>query len=207
MKRPEATRSSLARSKKRLVDVERGRDLLSKKREALVLELFELAEPARDARRSISARAQDAYLAYWRALSLHGRDALRAIGRPERDITVEVRAASRWGMQISELTQRSPVRRTVEARGTEPGTTGPAAVEAADQLETLVELLLDAAPRETAITRLGEALANTSRKVNVLGNRVAPNLSRQIETIRSTLEEHEREERVRLRHLLRRRRK
>jgi V/A-type H+-transporting ATPase subunit D len=197
----------MARAKKRLVDVERGRDLLSKKREALVLELFELAEPARDARQTISARAQEAYVALWRALSVHGRDALLSIGWPNREIALEVKAASSWGMQVSEIASRSTVRRSIDARGVEPATIGPATVLAADQFEALVELLLDAAPREMAIGRLGEALASASRKVNVLGNRVAPELGRQIEAIRSTLEEREREERVRLRHLMRKRAK
>lgn len=205
MKKPAATRSSLARSKKRLTDVFRGRDLLSKKREALVVELFALAEPARDVRQSISARSRDAYRALWNALALRGADGLRALAWPSRELALDIRAASSWGIAVSELVHRSAVRRTADARATEPGSAGPAPIEAAEQFEALVELLLDAAPRETAIGRLGEALAAASRKVNVLGNRVAPQLTAQIESIRSTLEEREREERVRLRHLLRKR--
>ena len=55
------------------------------------------------------------------------------------------------------------------------------------------------------IRRLGEALAQTSRQVNSLDRRVAPDLRAQMATMRRTLEEREREERLRLKHLLKKR--
>jgi V/A-type H+-transporting ATPase subunit D len=80
-----------------------------------------------------------------------------------------------------------------------------AVAEAAGRFEALTDLLLDAAPREMLIRRLGEALAQTSRQVNTLDRRVAPELRAQLEVMRRTLEEREREEHLRLKHLTRRR--
>ena len=53
--------------------------------------------------------------------------------------------------------------------------------------------------------RLGEALSQTSRQVSSLECRVTPRLEHQIATTRRTLDEREREEHLRLRHLLKRR--
>ena len=51
--------------------------------------------------------------------------------------------------------------------------------------------------------RLAEALRRTSRQVNTLENRVAPGLSGEIHRVRALLEEREREDHTRLKHLLR----
>jgi vacuolar-type H+-ATPase subunit D/Vma8 len=55
------------------------------------------------------------------------------------------------------------------------------------------------------LRRLGQALAQTSRQVNTLERRLAPGLEGQMGDVRRALEEREREERLRLRHLLGRR--
>jgi vacuolar-type H+-ATPase subunit D/Vma8 len=109
-----------------------------------------------------------------------------------------------WGVAVSRIDERPPAVRTLPARGTPPVAVGPAAVEAASRFEALTDLLLEAAPREMLLRRLGEALAQTSRQVNTLERRLAPTLSSQIATVRRTLEEREREEHRRLKHLRRR---
>jgi vacuolar-type H+-ATPase subunit D/Vma8 len=73
----------------------------------------------------------------------------------------------------------------------------------AAEFEHLTELLLDAAPREMLIRRLGEALSQTSRQVNTLERRVAPELRQQMKGVRRALEEREREEQLRRKHLIR----
>jgi V/A-type H+-transporting ATPase subunit D len=70
---------------------------------------------------------------------------------------------------------------------------------AATGFEQLAELLLNAAPREMLLQRLGQARAQTSRQVNTLERRVAPALASRVAAIRRTLEEREREEHARLR--------
>lgn len=70
------------------------------------------------------------------------------------------------------------------------------AEEAARRFEVLADLLLQAAPRELLIRRLGQALARTSRQVHTLEQRIVPRLSREIARVRRTLDE-----RLRLQHL------
>lgn len=199
------TRMGLLRARRRLDRVRKGVDLLHRKREALVRELFHLARPAADARSAIAEGAAHAYEALLEALAVDGGAALRPLGWPARELKVEVRPAQVWGLAVTDLVERPPVRRTLAARGTAPALTGPAAEETASRFETLIDLLLQAAPHELLMRRLGEALSQTSRQVNTLERRVSPGLEAQIATTRRTLDEREREEHLRLRHLLKRR--
>jgi len=199
------TRMNLLRAQKRLLQVEKGIDLLQRKREALAAELFGLVTPAVDARRLINEQTARAYPVLLRALTVHGQAGLRALSWPARDLELEIKPRTVWGIAASDIVSTPALGRTLGARGAAPGSTGPAASEAAAQFEILAALLLDAAPREMLVRRLGEALARTSRQLNTLDQRVAPGLRDHIAVVQRTLEEREREERLRLKHLLNKR--
>ena len=153
-------------------------------------------------RSGIEQATQLAYPALLGALASHGLAGLRPLGWPTRDIPLEMEPGSVWGIAVSTIVRRPALARTLGARGTAPGSTGPAAVRAATEFEHLIELLLDAAPREMLIRRLGEALSQTSRQVNTLEQRLGPELHAQRTGIRRTLDEREREEHLRLQRLL-----
>ena len=195
------TRSNLLRAARWLTRVNSGAALLRRKREALVTELFRLARPAADARAEIARHGARAYPALVEALAVHGAGPLRALGWPWRDLAVSIEPGSVWGIVVSRVTGRPMVARTLAARAVSPQLTGVAAVDAAAEFEQLVDLLLEAAPREALIRRLGDALARTTRQVHALERRVAPQLRAQVTGVRRSLEEREREERQRLKHL------
>jgi V/A-type H+-transporting ATPase subunit D len=188
------------------VRVSKGAELLRRKREALVAEIVRLARPAADARALIAERAARAYPVLVGALGVEGYAGLRAIAWPLREVTLQIRPAQVWGIPVAEIVARPPLRRTLEARGIAASAIGPAAAASASEFETLAELLLDAAPRELLLQRLGFALTRTSRQVNTLEHRVAPSIRREVLRARRTLEEREREEHTRLGWLLRGRR-
>ena len=201
MDRPSPTRLNLLRATRRLSQLTRGVGLLRRKREALVAELFKLARPAVDARARIADAGLAAYPLLLSALSVHGLTGLRSLAWPERLVEVEIEGGSVWGTAVSRITSRSVLARTVAARGTMPGPTGPAAAAAAAAFERLADLLLEAAPREMLMRRVGEALARTSRQVNTLERRVGPVLRGSLTGMRRALDEREREERLRLKRL------
>jgi V/A-type H+-transporting ATPase subunit D len=199
------TRSNLLAGQRRLERVSKGAELLRRKREALVVEIVRLARPAADARALIAEKALLAYPMLLRALGVEGYAGLRAIAWPLREVALEIRPAQVWGIPLAEIVSRPPLRRTLEARGTAANAIGTAA-GCATEFETLSELLLDAAPRELLLQRLGFALTRTSRQVNTLEHRVAPALRREVVQARRALEEREREEHTRLGWLMRGRR-
>ena len=198
------TRSNLIRTTRRLTRVTKGVDLLRRKREALVSELFKVARPAADARARIDAAGRDAYTALWEALAQHGRTGLAALAWPLPDRVVEIESSQVWGIPIAAIVHRPTLARTLPARGTAPGSTGPAAAGAAQAFERLGDLLLDAAPREMLMRRLGDALARATRQVNTLERRLAPALRQGLVRVAAALQEREREEQLRVRRLRRR---
>ncbi len=200
-----ATRVGLLRAQQRLEVLHRGTSLLRRKREALVGELFRLARSAADTRAEIDLQARKAWPVLLRALAAEGGAGLRMLGWPARDIRVRVRTGQLWGVSVSDIVQAPRFARALAARGIAPGPS-PAAVKAASAFEGLADLLINAAPREMLLRRLGEALAQTSRQVNSLEHQLTPELQRQVAAVRQTLEEREREEHVRLGLLLRGRR-
>ena len=198
------TRLGLLRATRRLDRVTKGAALLRRKREALVSALFKLARPAAEARRQIDETARRNYELLLRAVAIHGRTGLEALALPLREVELEIEAGQVWGVPVASITARPPLARTVWARGVAPGSAGPAAAAAAEGFERLSDLLLDAATREMLIRRLGEALSQTSRQVHTLERRVKPLLESQMTAVRHILEEREREEHLRLKHLSRR---
>jgi V/A-type H+-transporting ATPase subunit D len=178
---------------------------LRKKREALAIELFRLARPAVDARAAIEQRVAQAYPSLGEALATQGSDRVRALAWPARDLTVDIRATRLWGMPVADITNRPIIVRAPDDRAASPGSSGPAIAEAAEQFELLTELLLEAAPRELLLRRLGAALSHTSRQVRALDHRIGPALEHTIARIRHTLEERQRQEHLRLKHVLRKR--
>jgi H(+)-transporting ATP synthase subunit D len=199
-----ATRQNLLGLQRRLERVGKGAALLRRKREALVSELFRVAKPAAIARVTIAESAARAYPVLLEALAVEGYAGLRAIGWPDRDLIIDMRPGQVWGIPVSEIVRRPPLRRSLAARGTSPAGTPASASAAATAFETLAELLLDAAGREALLRRLGDALSRTSRQVNTLERRLDPALRAQLTAVRRTLDEREREEHLRLARLLRR---
>jgi V/A-type H+-transporting ATPase subunit D len=200
-----ATRLNLLRSRRRLGRVREGAGLLRRKREALVRELLGRARPAVDERERIGRAAGIAYPALVEALAQHGRAGVQASAEPLRDVAVTMRSTQVWGLDIPSVSEAPRLERTLEARGTAPGPTPVATVEAAAAFETLAQLLVEAAPREMLLRRLGQEMARTSRQVRALERRVEPELVAAVSSTAALLDEREREEHLRLRHFLRRR--
>jgi V/A-type H+-transporting ATPase subunit D len=197
------TRMNLLRARRDLARVARGISLTRRKREALVAELFKLARPAVDVRAKIADAVTRAAESLADALALHGAADLNAMAWPAAEPLVELRPAQVWGLGVSDVVSRTPIARTLDARGVAPAIAGPAVTNTAARYEELADLLIEAAPREQRVRRLSEAVSETTRRLLTLEQRIAPNLVAQIGAVRQQLEEREREEHVRLRHVTR----
>jgi V/A-type H+/Na+-transporting ATPase subunit D len=201
-----ATRSTLLRCMRRLEQVRRGAALLKRKRQSLVDELFARARTAVTSREAIDAQARRAWRSIASARASVGGDQLAPIGWPTRQVAVDLATVELWGLRVAELVQRPALVRGFAARGVLPGPGDAASQDAAREFEILVEQLLEAAPREQMMRRLGQALSRTTRLVNTLEQRTAVRLLTDIAAIRRTLEEREREEHLRIKRLISRRR-
>ena len=203
---PPPTRHALLRDRRRLERVRRGEDILQRRRRALVAELFRLARPTADSRSVLADRADDAYELLLLALGTVGGDGARALGWPPRTVQVLLETAQQWGITAVQVDAVGAVRRSMTERELDAGSTGPAAARTAEAFEDLVDLLVDAASKEVALRRLGNALSRASRQLNTLERRVEPDLEERISRTTRVLEEREREDHQRLKLLVGRRR-
>ena len=197
--RSAATRSNLLRLRCSLAQVERGAALLRKRRQSLVEALFDLVRPALASHREVEERARAAYGALLEAIAIDGGDALRAAGWPTRDVKLELVPRDVVGIRGVELGAKARMVRSMAARGLAMGHGDAPVAAAAEQFERLLEILLDVAPEEDFMRKLGGALTHASRLVNMLECRLAPSLERDVATMRQVLEEREREDHHRLR--------
>jgi len=200
--RPPATRSNLMRCRRRLGQVRRGAELLKRKRESLVAELFERARSAVTAREDIDAQAREAWRLVWAALAWNGADGLLPLGWPTREVQVDLSVVEVWGLKVPALVEPVRVVRTLTDRGVRPGAGEATSPAAAHSMEVLIERLLEAAPQEHLMRRLGQSLARTTRLVNTLEQRVATALDSDVTAIARTLDEREREEQRRIKRLI-----
>ena len=203
--RSPATRAGALRYARRLDQVRRGAALLKRKRQSLAKELFRRARIAIESREAIDAQARRPWRSLFHAPSSSGSDGLSPFGWPSCEIDVELTALEVWGLHAVRLTRRPPLVRSVAARGALPDAGAAASHDAAREFERLLELLIDAAPQEQAMRRLGEALSRTTRLVNTLEQRVVVRLAADLAVMRRTLAEREREEHLRIKHLVARR--
>lgn len=200
-----ATRSNLLRYTRRLDQVRGGAALLNRKRQALIAELFARARTAMTSRETIDAHARHAWSLVWQALASTGSHGLAPLGWPAREVDVELASIDLWGTRAAELVDRPTLVRSLAARGILPGRGEASSHEAARAFEALLEQVLDAAPKEHAMRRLGQALSHTTRLVNTLEQRVAVSVAADLAEIRRALSEREREEQLRIKHLIKRR--
>jgi V/A-type H+-transporting ATPase subunit D len=199
MERVAQTRLALLRARRRAERVVRGIELLRRKREALVVGLMRLAQPAIVGRRQLAERAAAAHGLLFPALEAHGADGLRALGWPARDLGARLEVSRTWGVEVMNVRETPAVRRSVAARGVSPAAAGAAVIEAAGAYETLAELLLATAGREAVLRGVGAALERTTRQLHTLEERVLPPLQAMIRRVTRTLDEREREDQQRLR--------
>ena len=93
-----------------------------------------------------------------------------------------------------------------------PIDTSPHVLEAAESFEKLLDRILRTASHEIRLKRLGEEIRKVSRRINALEQTLIPSLSGEIPTLSSqvkhmvsTLQEREREDLFRLKHIKRKR--
>jgi V/A-type H+-transporting ATPase subunit D len=84
--------------------------------------------------------------------------------------------------------------------------TSPHILETADQYEKILGRLLRSASQEIRLKRLGEEIRKVSRRINALEQTIIPSLRNQIRGIQEALQEREREDLFRLKHIKKRKR-
>lgn len=187
---PEAvasTRMELLGQKQKLVMAERGHKLLKQKRDALVIEFFNMVKKARDLRAQVDAQMVDGHKRLSLARSIHGdlfveANALAARTVPE----VEVRTKNIMGVRIPLITSID-VRRDLLSRGYSPLGSSAHFDEAVEAFENALTMVVQLAETENSLKRLLREIQKTNRRVNALEYNVQPMLRGNIRLIQDAL--------------------
>lgn len=170
-----------------------GAELLRSKREALASEFVRLTRGVVAGREQLETRLREATRALTLARALHGDEALMSLGlAAAREFPLAIEPRKVWGIPTPEV-KGPPLVRAADARGASPVSWGLAAAEAARRHEEVAETLVAICSQEIRLTRLGEEIRKSSRRINALEQILIDGFDQQIARIEMVLEERERE--------------
>jgi V/A-type H+-transporting ATPase subunit D len=204
MSRP-ATRMALLAGRARLNLARGGKELLEQKRDALLREFYRDVRTVVAQHDELEGAAGAARLALDSARVWLGHDAVSAAAAgASGEIAVEVVPATIMGVPVPTIAPRDLVR-PAAARDRSSLVSGPSLELAAERFETVLTIAIRLAAMEARVRRLAREIRRTSSRVNALRTRVIPELEADTAAIGLGLEQREREDRFRLKHVKRRR--
>ena len=201
MEQVSPTRMNLITRKSQIKLAQQGAELLKNKRDALIQEFFGLVKPLVALRKELSQKFSDAEWKLFSALVFDGPETVASAAMAcRRDVAVGIEAKNLWGIRVAELQKTSLMRNSL-TRGY--AVTGMSARidQAASAFEELLSHILEVAPVEIKLKKLGEEIKKTSRRVNALEQRLIPRLTSEKRYIQQILEEREREDVFRLKRI------
>ena len=192
------TKIELIGTRRRLSTARRVKKVLDDKRDVLLKRLDEMIQQATQARDEISQPLADAYLALYDAYLKLGPLRLEGIAvntPPMVDADVSVRRIVDVDVPTLKLSEKE-VGMTYGFADT-----NVAVDRASRQMRRVLPSIFRAAEFENAIFRLAKELEKTQRLLNALEYMIIPRYEVSIRFIQQTLEEREREEFTRLKHV------
>lgn len=187
------TRSELIQVKRRIALSRSGYNLLKKKRDGLMYEIFAILPKVKSIRNDLVSRYVRAREAIQVASAVEGAMTVKSVANTVTEApTVALRERNIMGVKVPRIEAKA-VRHKLHERGYGLIGTSAAIDEAVDAYEALVEQSILAAELETAIKRLLDEVEKTKRRVNALEFKVLPELDEIRKFIAFRLEEMERE--------------
>jgi V/A-type H+-transporting ATPase subunit D len=198
MKKVSTTRMELLARKTQIVLAGQARDLLEKKRSALMQELLREADTVMERSDLLQRAAAEAQRALARAEAMAGPEAVRSAALAARaKFVLQVETANVMGIKVPHIEQKS-VAHSMLGRGYSVTGTSITIDEAASAFETEVDAIIHLAESELRLTRLVAEIQRTSRRLNALDYLLIPRLEAERDYIKVALDERERSERFRL---------
>ncbi len=185
------TRMELMNIKQKLILAEKGHKILKQKRDALVLEFFNIVKKASDLRDQLDRQTIVAYKALAIARAFHGNEFIKAqtLAAIEAPM-VSVSTKNVMGLKIPAISSPEfPHAKIYSVHGTSAKFD-----EAVYAFRKCLKLALQIAETETALKRLLMEIEKTNRRVNALEYNVQPSLKGIVKMISSHLNRLESEQ-------------
>ncbi|HHT19076.1 MAG: V-type ATP synthase subunit D [Euryarchaeota archaeon] len=192
------TRMELLKLKEREKLAVKGHSLLKEKRNALIMEFFNILEKVKGSRETVAKNLEEAYRDLTAAQINMGDLAVKkAAMSVTESVDVDIDSRSIMGVVVpiidSEIQER-----TIVERGYGFMDTSVKVDEAAKKFEKSIQLIIELGETEKTIMLLASEIESTKRRVNALEHIIIPRLQNTVKYIEMRLEEMERESFVRL---------
>ncbi|MEM2963601.1 MAG: V-type ATP synthase subunit D [Candidatus Anstonellales archaeon] len=186
------TRMELLKARQRTKLATKGHSLLKQKRDALVLEFFNLLKKAADLREILNSHMKMAYAALAIAESCHGEVEVEAAAMTvSRAPKIQIEVKNVMGVLIPSVTVEALPPQEIDFEGR--FLTSSAKIdEASEAFKKALDMIVKLAETESAMRRLIKEIEHTKRRVNSLEYIIIPRLKLQARTIAFYLEEMER---------------
>ncbi|MCL2149055.1 MAG: V-type ATP synthase subunit D [Methanomassiliicoccaceae archaeon] len=195
------TRSVLLDLKKKIKLSESGYKIMKMKRDGLIIEFFEVLEKAKKMRKGVSSDYEAAMEKITIARAVEGEIAVKSAAYAlKTEPQVKLGSKSIMGMMVPKV-EAASVRTRMTEKGYGVIETSAYIEEAATAFEKLLDTLIRAAEVETTMKKLLDEIEKTKRRVNALEFKIIPELKESERFVKFRLEEMERENTTRLKHL------
>jgi V/A-type H+/Na+-transporting ATPase subunit D len=196
------TRSVLLDLKRRIKLSQSGYKIMKMKRDGLIIEFFEVMEKARKMRAGVTSDYAAAMEKITIARAVEGEIAVKSAAYAlKADPQVKVGSKSIMGMMVPKVEATASLHTKIVDKGYGVISTSPYIEEAAQAFEKLLDTLVRAAEIETTMRKLLDEIEKTKRRVNALEFKIIPDLKESERFVKFRLEEMERENTTRLKHL------
>lgn len=193
-----ATRDELLRTKEEIRIAEEGKEILERKKEALLQRFLAIVREYRGKREALLGdlkRGQDS-LSLTKARD--GSITVKSIAlATKREIELDISRDDVMGTRIFSIAPQE-LKRDMLSRGYNPANTSSRIEKVATQFEALLENALAIAHLEHNIKVVGREMRSLNRKINALEETIIPNLKAKRQFIEDALAQNEREEIFRL---------
>lgn len=195
------TRLNLLACRNQVRLARQGVELLKRKKDGLLHEFFASVATVCELRARLTETLRRELTAAVLAQAIHGSHTFAtAADATTAELHVELTPRRIWGVPIIEW-QHTYRPQGLAAGPASPRSTPLAVDEVAAGFEQIVRDLLDLAPRDLRLRRIGEEIRRTNRRINALEQHVIPSLDSQIRRISRVLEERARDDVLRLKRL------
>ena len=192
------TRMELLKLKDREKLAVKGHGLLKEKRNALIMEFFNILERVKGSREDVEKKLAEAFEDLTTAQIIMGDLAVKkAAVSVKESVKVDIDSRSVMGVVVPILEAETAQRNMVQ-RGYGFVDTSAKLDEAARKFEESITLILELAEIEKTIVLLAAEIEATKRRVNALEHIIIPRVENTVKYIEMRLEEMERENFVRL---------
>ncbi len=197
------TRMNLLARRAQIRLARQGADLLNRKKDALLREFFNLVAEVYQMRMALAEDLRREATEAIVAEAVEGKHALASRAAAARaDFQVRLRPRNLWGVRVVDVEHTYRAGDALD-RPFSPRAAELSLDEVARGFEQVVARMLELAPRELRLRRIGDDIRRTNRKINALEQQLIPRLESEARAINQVLEERARDDVVRLKRLKR----